>query len=229
MVNCLWRAFPKSQTAYLHNWLESQSMSQNAMLVLLASLLVWLCVCCMLCVCVCVCPVGTMRSSYKAFPDLSYFCFPHPAYWHGHHTQCSQDAQFWTDIQTGFSVHIVLLPHGQDGCLLFFDWLNKQRLGSHSLSLSLPTPLNCWMLSRSSSSVINRQSATWFFWLPVAAIQLKCWDIMISWMWNSFRKPSCQSVSVNSLWRQILGKPNRSFSANGVLFSLTSCSIQLNR
>lgn len=130
------------------------------------------CVCCVLVVVPCV----PRDHCIKAFPDLSYFCVPHPAYWHGHHTQCSQDAQYWTDIRTGFHVHIVLFPHGQDGCLLFLDWMNKQRLRSHCRSLSLPTQLNCWMLSLSSSTVcIHKQSVSQLVSrMPITVVQQNC-------------------------------------------------------
>lgn len=37
------------------------------------------------------------------------------------------------------NIHIVLFPHGQDGCLLFLDWVNKQSMGSQCRSLSLPS------------------------------------------------------------------------------------------
>ncbi len=146
--------------------------------------IILVCVCERMCACVCECVccvlVVVLRvhrdHCIKAFPDLSYFCFPHPAYWHGHRTQRSQEAQYWTDIRTGFHVHIVLFPHGQDGCLLFRDWLNKQRLRSHRRSLSLPTQLNCWMLSLSSSSVcIHKQSVSQLVsWLPITVIQQNC-------------------------------------------------------
>lgn len=103
----------------------------------------------------------------KAFPDLSYFCIPHPAHWHGHHTWCSQDTQNWTHLHTHTHTHRVSCSY----CLVptwirwlpLVSWLDdkQRRLRSHSRLLPRPALFNWWKLRLSSVFRKHTQAPFW--------------------------------------------------------------------
>lgn len=127
--------------------------SKVAILALLASIL-------FVSVCEQLCSACAMRSWYQSLPDLHYFCSPHPAYWHGHHTTMQPRHSILDRYSHRLPRPYCVVPT-RTRWLPLVSSLDEQTEIAHVL-FQLCSTVGCRHCHLQVSVFINSQTASWF-------------------------------------------------------------------